>query len=154
VVSNGAVKQMRYAFDPLPQSWVHTLWLWVSPNLDGASEQLAQYTLGHPRMLAIYAMSDSSAVFVALGTVGVIVGLRRWIHDNVVFRTNANDLLVGAVLGWIIAPALTILVGQSTGSRLNQAFFQGASLLSVYVPAATFALVGILGVLYGLRRGR
>jgi hypothetical protein len=151
VVVDGEVRRMING-SPRPESWVHTLWLWVTGNLSGASEQLAEYTVGHPRILATYAMSDSSAVFVAVGTLGVIVALRRWIHENVVFRTNGNDLMVGAVLGWIIAPALTILIGQSTGYRQNHVFFQGAPLLSIYIPSATFAVFGILGFIYALRR--
>jgi hypothetical protein len=152
-VANGEIREAVRA-GPYPQSWVHTLWLWVTGNLAGASEQLAQYTAGHPRMLAVFAISDSSAVFVAVGTLGVVVAVRRWIHENVVFRTNANDLVVGAVLGWIVSPALMILVGASTGSRQAAAFFHGASLLSIYVPSATFAAFGILGFIYALRRAQ
>jgi hypothetical protein len=137
-----------------PESWVTTLWAWTSGGLAGVSERLARYPSAHPRVLVLKALGEASAVLLAVGTVGLIMALRRWIDRSVVLRRPSNDLIVGAVLGWIIAPSMSVAATQLTGTRISAALFSGEPLVTVLLPSAAIALLGVLGLVYALRGAR
>jgi hypothetical protein len=98
------------------------------------------------------ALAEASTVFVLVGTVGLLLALRRWIDVNVTFRRGSSDLVVGAVLGWIIAPSLSVMVGSLTLRRLPAVGFVGAPLGTVLIPSAAMALLGLFGMVYAMRR--
>jgi hypothetical protein len=137
-----------------PESWVMTLWSWSSGRLDGVSAISSTYDVGHPRPIAVLALAEAGAVFLALGTLGTVLALRKWIDRNVTFRTPSSDLMSGAVLGWIISPGLAVIAGDLTSGRMTGVLFEGEPLLNVLIPSAALAVLGLLGLRYALRRGR
>ena len=138
-----------------PESWVAVLAAWLSGNLPGASETLSStYPSGHPRVVVLNALGEAGALLLVLSTVGVVLGVRRWIDEAVALRRPSNDLVVGTVLGWVIAPGLSVAAGSITSFRMSGVLFGGEPLATVLLPAGGLAAVGMFGLVYALRSSR
>ena len=144
---------LRPVGGPYPESWVAALWSWASGSLTGVSETFARaYPAGHPRSYLAHALAESSAVFLAVATIGAVMATRRWIDRNVILRNPSNDLAIGAALGWIVAPSVTALGANVTDRAMTSAMFGGQALWVVPLPCAVLAALGVLGLVYAFRR--
>jgi hypothetical protein len=154
VVANGKLSRAFVAGTIRLDSWVVTLWTWATGGLSGVENLSSSYAIASPRIRVVDALTKLSVLPIALGTVGVLVALRRWIHANVIFRKRSNDLVSGAVLGWMIGPSLTIMLLGLTQRAQTTAMFEDVSPLGICLPSVLFAAVGTVCLVYGRQRSR
>jgi hypothetical protein len=76
--------------------------------------------------------------------VGFVLGVRRWIAHNVMFRTRSGERLFFFVIAWVLAPAVPLIVWTISDMTRSFVTTAGWSLWAVASPYLVFAVLAAL----------
>lgn len=116
-----------------------------SGSLGDTGEIAKAYDTKHPRWLLLEALQRGGLLLSPFVLAGISLGIAKWIHSRVIFRSPRDGTVARWIVSWVLAPGVLAFVLNWTQSVATDVLFRGSPIWHVLVPWTPAMLLALVG---------
>jgi len=132
-------------------SWVQTAVRWRRGELVGAQTSGPPYPPGHPRVVAVVALTEFGLLLLCLATTGAVLGVSSWYGRHTRFDSRANETGARIATAWLVSGGIVFMALELLGKQRFRVLFEDSTLPTLLLPFLPFLALGLLGFVAAAR---